>query len=636
MIRIRSRTGAALLAWGGLSACTAQDEAVPMRSTDSPMFRRSATHAAPLETRGLEILGGVAWRFATGGAVRSTPALAGGALYFGSTDGTLYAVSAADGVPQWSFEAGAAIVSSPAVTGSRVVFSDRANAMYGLDRQSGTEVWRVSGGPDRPLPWGWEGWDYVNSSGVVVADPRSADAEWVVIGNGDGYVYALRAEDGEIQWRYEVGARVRSTPAVWEGMVFVGGGDGFVYALDLEDGSLRWRFETAGASMNPADFGFDRTQIYSSPAVANGVVYVGSRDASLYAIDARTGEGLWHREDGSAWVISSPAVASGRVYAGRSSSGNLWAHDAGTGADLWVRSTGDWIQGSPEIADGVVHVGNREGWVFAFSAEDGRELWRYRTGDAVYSSPVVADGRLYVGSDDGHLYALEAGSRAAHTAVFWDDSLMAVSTWGNDEAHRTVATYFAERGYELLDGPGLERFMSARNEDRAPSVIVFAMDALPPSVASAGSDRSLFRRYLDAGGKAVWLGFPPLLIERDETGSFQGVDRARPSQLLSVDMGPWNDDVYDAQPTPAGRDWGLDRSWMSSPSATRESVDVVLAVDEVGAPAFWVKTYGGSEGSGFVSMRPTLRPDRLETIRAIAEYGILRTAGADEADGGAE
>ena len=53
----------------------------------------------------------------------------------------------------------------------------------------------------------------------------------------------------------------------------------------------------------------------SSPAVANGVVYVGSVDGNVYALNASTGAKLWsyrnwRRRD------SSPAVANGVVYVG--------------------------------------------------------------------------------------------------------------------------------------------------------------------------------------------------------------------------------------------------------------------------------------------------------------------------------
>jgi len=55
--------------------------------------------------------------------------------------------------------------------------------------------------------------------------------------------------------------------------------------------------------------------IYSLPAVANGVVYVGSRDYKLYAFNAAMGQTLWTAST-SNFIVSSPAVVNGAVYVG--------------------------------------------------------------------------------------------------------------------------------------------------------------------------------------------------------------------------------------------------------------------------------------------------------------------------------
>src|ERR1700690_174322 len=88
-------------------------------------------------------------------------------------------------------------------------------------------------------------------------------------------------------------------------------------------GSLhkKWSYKTGGA--------FD----YSSPAVANGVVYVGSDDDNVYALNASTGHKLWSYTTGGP-VQSSPAVANGVVYVG-STDRNVYALDAKAAAPLW-------------------------------------------------------------------------------------------------------------------------------------------------------------------------------------------------------------------------------------------------------------------------------------------------------------
>ncbi len=84
----------------------------------------------------------------------------------------------------------------------------------------------------------------------------------------------------------------------------MGGNGGSVYALDAQTGEVVWSYATGGA-------------VISSPAVANGVVYVGSFNDNIYALSAATGAVLWSYQTGTR-VESSPAVSNGIVYVGSS------------------------------------------------------------------------------------------------------------------------------------------------------------------------------------------------------------------------------------------------------------------------------------------------------------------------------
>src|SRR5580692_5681627 len=105
-----------------------------------------------------------------------------------------------------------------------------------------------------------------------------------------------------LKWSYATGSRVQSSPAAANGVVYVGSNDNNLYALDATTGALLWRY---------AAFYY----VQPSPAVANGVVYVGSQDANVYALNASTGARLWSYATGSV-VESSPAVSNGVVYVG--------------------------------------------------------------------------------------------------------------------------------------------------------------------------------------------------------------------------------------------------------------------------------------------------------------------------------
>jgi outer membrane protein assembly factor BamB len=199
-------------------------------------------------------------------------------------------------------------------------------------------------------------------------------------------------------WRFSTSPNiVSSSPAVANGVVYVGSEDGNVYALDAATGAKLWSFTTGGV-------------VASSPAVANGVVYVGSFDHRLYALNAATGAKLWSFTTAGE-VLSPPAVANGVVYVG-SGDRRVYALNAVTGARLWSFTTGDIVDSSPAVAGGVVYVGSGDRRVYALNAATGARLWSFTTGNSVVSSPAVAGGVVYVGSEDNNVYALNAATGA--------------------------------------------------------------------------------------------------------------------------------------------------------------------------------------------------------------------------------
>ena len=153
---------------------------------------------------------------------------------------------------------------------------------------------------------------------------------------------------------------------------------------------LEWGFATSN-------------NVDSSPAVANGVVFVGSDDGNLYALNASTGAKLWSFATGSS-VYSSPAIADGVVYVG-SDDFNVYALNASTGAKLWSFATGFYVDSSPAVANGVVYVGSWDSNVYALNASTGANLWSFVTNGYVESSPAVANGVVYVASSDSNVYA---------------------------------------------------------------------------------------------------------------------------------------------------------------------------------------------------------------------------------------
>jgi outer membrane protein assembly factor BamB len=156
-------------------------------------------------------------------------------------------------------------------------------------------------------------------------------------------------------------------------------------------------------------------QIFSSPAVEDGVVYVHVRDDQVYALDASDGRVIWKTPAPAPqewWNLvfmdpskSSPAVAGDRVFVGIDK--NLTALDRKTGQVLWRAPTGRKVDSTPLVAGDIVYVGSDDRNFYAFDAATGRRIWSYETGGRVSSSPTYGEGLILIGSDDGALYAFE-------------------------------------------------------------------------------------------------------------------------------------------------------------------------------------------------------------------------------------
>jgi outer membrane protein assembly factor BamB len=221
------------------------------------------------------------------------------------------------------------------------------------------------------------------------------------VGTHHGLVLAVQARTGRIVWHRQFARCIAASPAVGNGVVYVGfvappacrgNAPSFVAALDARSGRTIWRFR-AGTVETP-------------PLLVDGRVYFGSWDHRVYAVDARTGHLDWSFTTGDK-VKGGVAFAGRTIFAG-SYDGRLYALGANSGRLRWVAGGGalGGLYATPSVANGRVFVGSTNGRVYAFASSDGRLLWSTRTGSYVYSPAALAGGAAYIGSYDHRLYAL--------------------------------------------------------------------------------------------------------------------------------------------------------------------------------------------------------------------------------------
>jgi outer membrane protein assembly factor BamB len=213
----------------------------------------------------------------------------------------------------------------------------------------------------------WEYYPGGDSSPVVINDTVYIDVD-----NMQYLVIALDAISGTELWKYPGSNYLVSSPAVANGVVYVSCSGNIVrsskvYALSASTGKMIWTFTTDSTNLD-----------YSDPVVVNGIVYVGSDD-KLYALNANTGKKIWSSTlNGDVW---SPVVEYGVVYVCTNKS--LYALNAANGEEIWSYPIGENYMADLAIVDGVVYVGcdiDSDMTICALSAVNGEKLWNYHIG----------------------------------------------------------------------------------------------------------------------------------------------------------------------------------------------------------------------------------------------------------------
>lgn len=259
----------------------------------------------------------------------------------------------------------------PPVVVAGVVFAGCDDGVYALDAATGAERWRFFG---------------------VVGDVTASDG--LVYVSTPGQLRALDAATGEERWRERVDG---FSPVVDDGVLVIGTGDGFLLGLDAQTGAERWRYQvsTQGAVHNPA--------------LSGGIAYASGEAAGFVAVDATTGELVWHGDTGDDQTATA-VVAEGIAYVGGSPHnpvGHLYAFDALTGELLWTR---DQPLFSPTVRDGVGYSGGVSGTVDAFDTEDGTPRWQADIGGVVLNVALAGDLLYTVSDGPNEIAALDAAT----------------------------------------------------------------------------------------------------------------------------------------------------------------------------------------------------------------------------------
>lgn len=250
-----------------------------------------------------------------------------------------------------------------------------------------------------------------------------SDTGQVFAATRDGWVRAV-SPTGQEQWKFETPDPFVAGPTVKDGVVYVPGGDGFLYALKAQDGSVIWKYDTG-------------EQLATAPLVTENRIYVASQSNTLFAVDRQSGKWLWqYRRDMPAGFVikgaSAPILSEGSLYIGFAD-GYVVSLDPESGSAKWEKalSTNDHefldVDATPIVDDaGRLIVASYRSGVFALNPENGDITWNaelagvtgtleradviFTSGDSGLSAVLADNGR--------HLWKLPLKDRAAHQPVF--------------------------------------------------------------------------------------------------------------------------------------------------------------------------------------------------------------------------
>jgi WD40 repeat protein len=569
---------------------------------------------------------GVQFVFKTEGPIRCAPLINGSTIFFGSGDKKFYAVNKDNGAKLWDFETGGAVFSSAAIVGNTVFFTSRDNYLYALNATTGKLTWKFQFGEtlgDKSF------WDYYLSSPI-------ADGDMIYVGSGDGNLYAMMAKSGKVKWKYNAKSRIRRSIAIDETTVLFGTQKGQVIALD-KSGKERWIFSSDGVNIPFETNGLDNSAIYTIPVIKDGYVAVAGRDFILYLLDLKTGKEVWRYAHPNSWVLSTD-IHNNKVFGGSGVAAFIHANDLKTGKVLWRFKTASPIYASYTFANDLMYFTDMlTGNVYGLDPETGKQKWLFPMGHQSFSTPVVSGEIVYCASDEGLLYAVNGTTGKndafvnARRIVYYEgnksDSAFHYLNFGIDA---WIRDYLVRQGYELINSPDkLAAFMNSKLDGAARTVVVFSDNKVPNELVEEESDKALIRRYLNAGGKVVFMSTanPLFFLTDPKSGvlrSAQNLDRASKVFDIKFPTQDFGAGFYYSPYTKEGQRLGLlgytKAYWPLDP----KQITTALALDENGKTPCWIKNYGGPDGSGLMtfSFVPVFVLPDFFPMRAAIEYGI--------------
>lgn len=304
----------------------------------------------------------------------------------------------------WRYKTNGSIQSKPLIVDDIVVFGSNDGSIYALNRYTGQLLWKYT------------------TNNKVIAGLEFSNS--IIAASTDGHIYSLD-KAGRLNWKTNIGSPILGDILIAEDKIIATAANGSVYALRLDNGQQLWSFKTGELLGSGATYG-------------NGLVYVGSWDRNLYALDINTGRKIWQKELASrvyfAPAASPPLYAYGKIYVSTHAdsarnSYTLHCLDARTGEVLW-QTTGSNGYSTPTLHNGMIAVSTSGGSVNLYDPFTGKQVSSTNTRYSIYgSSPVSFGSEILVGTLGGRYLAVNPQeNRVSWQVMLTDNYLFTRST----------------------------------------------------------------------------------------------------------------------------------------------------------------------------------------------------------------
>jgi outer membrane protein assembly factor BamB len=238
---------------------------------------------------------------------------------------------------------------------------------------------------------GGERWQFKPENAAVTTTPLIY-GELAIVGANDGSLYALRAANGSVAWRFICAGPIAPEPIILNDMLVVGAGE-LVYTINPSNGQGGW----VSPLQAPAKLG---------PVTDGSMLYFLATDGSVQCVDSTTGRYRWGTLLTPGIRVFAPVVAGSRVVV---ATGNRVYGVARSGAVAWTAEMPAAVGATPLVADEYLLVPGEDGEIYTLVARSGgpQRHMNFKLDHPVTSTPAATDTMLALGTGEGLIYTLD-------------------------------------------------------------------------------------------------------------------------------------------------------------------------------------------------------------------------------------